>query len=85
MQKYKITEVYNSNEKIIEEKLQEVFTIFLTEKLLNPENSNFKKGIDKSEPRVYNCRKWGKRKLLLSERGKHDNNNKSRKIHSGII
>jgi len=31
----KITEIYNPSEKSIGEKLQEVFVIFLTEKLIN--------------------------------------------------
>ena len=30
-----ITEIFNPNEKSLEEKLQEVFIIFLTEKLMN--------------------------------------------------
>ena len=86
MQKYKIIEICNPNEKNIEEKLQEVFIIFMTEKILNPEeNNNSKKDIEKSDERLYNHRQWDKRKLLLSERRKNDSNNKSRKIHSGII
>ena len=32
---YTITEIYNPNEKDIEEKLREIFIIFLTEKLIN--------------------------------------------------
>ena len=36
MQKeFKITEIYNPKEKNIEEKLTEVFILFLTEKLIN--------------------------------------------------
>ena len=32
---FKIVEIYNPNEKSLEEKLQDVFIIFLTEKLIN--------------------------------------------------
>ena len=39
MQKeYKIQEIYNPNEKSLEEKLNEAFIIFLTEKLINIHN-----------------------------------------------
>lgn len=35
---YKIIEIFNPNTKNIDEKLKEVFIIFLTEKLMNPKN-----------------------------------------------
>lgn len=48
--KYTVTEVYDANEKNIEEKLQEVFITFLTEKITN----NLEKSIDTG----YNPNSW---------------------------
>ena len=59
---YKITEIFNSNEKNIEEKLNEAFIIFLTEKLINTintkENNNPVKSLEKSCKKIYNHDSW---------------------------
>ena len=59
---YKIEEIYNTKEKDIEEKLNEVFIIFLTEKLINTrdtkESNNFSKDIEKSCKKIYNRNSW---------------------------
>ena len=55
MQKgYEIKEIYNTNEKDIEEKLQEIFMIFLTEKI----TENPVKYIAKREDTIYNQNSW---------------------------
>ena len=60
--KIKITEIYNAKEKDIEEKLKEIFVIYLTEKLINTvntkENNNFGKDIEKSCKKMYNRNSW---------------------------
>ena len=63
MQKeYKVKEIYDSDNKNIEEKLKEVFIIFLTEKLINTENTkeynNSEKHIEKSCKNLYNRDSW---------------------------
>ena len=58
----RIREIFNVDEKDIEEKLQEVFVIFLTEKLAKTENikddDNSKKDVVNSDGKVYNYNSW---------------------------